>query len=352
AWEALVCGRNLRLKYVELHSASAFSFLEGASRPEDLVSRAKQLEQPAIALVDRDGVYGAPRLHMAAKSVGIQPHVGGEISVEGFGNLARPPSWMPNSFPARPVRLPLLVKSRTGYQNLCRLMTRYKLREKEKGTGTANLDEVAEHAEGLVCLTGGEEGVLAASLSNKGFEDARKDIELLTTIFGRKNVYVEFQRYPVPEGETMDSFLRKRTEEGFQNRYAAKRDDDLFERAKRQVERELALIEKLHLAGYFLIVWDIIRFCREQKILVQGRGSAANSAVCYSLGITAVDPVGMKLLFERFLSEERGKWPDIDLDLPSGDQREKAIQYVYQRYGELGAAMTANVITYRDRSAA
>ena len=441
------------MKYVELHSASAFSFLEGASRPEDLVSRAKQLEQPAIALVDRDGVYGAPRLHMAAKSVGIQPHVGAEISVEGFGNLARPPSWMPNSFPARPVRLPLLVKSRTGYQNLCRLMTRYKLREKEKGTGTANLDEVAEHAEGLVCLTGGEEGVLAASLSDKGFEDARKNIELLTTIFGRKNVYVELQRhcdvaeerrnqaavrlaetmglpflatngvryatpaereildvftcirnhckletagrllersderhlrsteemvqlfsdlpeaiqntselsarlqytladlgyefprYPVPEGETMDSFLRKRTEEGFQNRYGAKRDDDLFERAKRQIERELALIEKLHLAGYFLIVWDIIRFCREQKILVQGRGSAANSAVCYSLGITAVDPVGMQLLFERFLSEERGEWPDIDLDLPSRDQREKAIQYVYQRYGQLGAAMTANVIT-------
>ena len=112
------------------------------------------------------------------------------------------------------------------------------------------------------------------------------------------------------------------------------------------------MIEKLHLPGYFLIVWDIIRFCREQKILVQGRGSAANSAVCYSLGITAVDPVGMELLFERFLSEERGEWPDIDLDLPSGDQREKAIQYVYQRYGQLGAAMTANVITYRDRSAA
>ena len=114
----------------------------------------------------------------------------------------------------------------------------------------------------------------------------------------------------------------------------------------------MLLIEKLKLAGYFLIVWDIVRFCREQNILVQGRGSAANSAVCYSLGITAVDPVGMELLFERFLSEERGEWPDIDLDLPSGDQREKAIQYVYQRYGQLGAAMTANVITYRGRSAA
>ena len=114
----------------------------------------------------------------------------------------------------------------------------------------------------------------------------------------------------------------------------------------------MALIEKLDLPGYFLIVWDIVRFCRERNILVQGRGSAANSAVCYALGITAVDPVGMDLLFERFLSEERGEWPDIDLDLPSGDQRERAIQYVYERYGKLGAAMTANVITYRGRSAA
>ena len=448
------------MKYVELHSASAFSFLEGASRPEDLVSRAKELEQPAIALVDRDGVYGSPRFHMAAKSAGIRAHVGAEISVEGFGNRAGLPAWMPNSFSPRPVRLALLVESRTGYQNLCRLMTRYKLREKGKGTGTATPEEIAEHAEGLVCLTGGEEGVLAASLSNGSYDEARKNIEKLTALFGKKNIYVEvqrhcdrleerrnqvavrlaetlglpllatngvryaqdaereildiftcirnhakletagrllernderhlrsaqemsqlfsdlpqaihntgelsvrleytldklgyeFPRYPVPEGETMDSFLRKRTEEGFQNRYGAKKNEDLFERAKRQVERELALIEKLHLAGYFLIVWDIIRFCREQKILVQGRGSAANSAVCYSLGITAVDPVGMELLFERFLSEERGEWPDIDLDLPSGDQRERAIQYVYQRYGQLGAAMTANVITYRDRSAA
>src|SRR5690606_26990475 len=117
------------------------------------------------------------------------------------------------------------------------------------------------------------------------------------------------------------------------------------------IDRELALIEKLDLAGYFLIVWDIVNYCRREGILVQGRGSAANSAVCYALGITAVDPVGMDLLFERFLSEERGEWPDIDLDLPSGERRERVIQYVYERYGRLGAAMTANVITYRSRSA-
>jgi error-prone DNA polymerase len=143
------------------------------------------------------------------------------------------------------------------------------------------------------------------------------------------------------------SFLRQRTDEGARDRYRPYSD-----KARRQIERELALIEKLELAGYFLIVWDIVRYCREQGILVQGRGSAANSAVCYSLGITAVDPIAMELLFERFLSEERGEWPDIDLDLPSGDRREQVIQHVYQKYGRLGAAMTANVITYRSRSAA
>ena len=135
-------------------------------------------------------------------------------------------------------------------------------------------------------------------------------------------------------------------------RYLPKRDDRLFERAQKQAQRELALIAQLGFAGYFLIVWDIVQFCGREGILVQGRGSAANSVVCYALGITAIDPVGMDLLFERFLSEERGEWPDIDLDLPSGEQREQAIQYVYQRYGELGAAMTANVITYRGNSAA
>jgi error-prone DNA polymerase len=135
-------------------------------------------------------------------------------------------------------------------------------------------------------------------------------------------------------------------------RYGPKKNRNLLERAKSQIEHELALIAKLGFAGYFLIVWDIVRFCKSQDILIQGRGSAANSAVCYALEITAIDPVGMELLFERFLSESRGEWPDIDLDLPSEEKREQAIQYVYQQYGELGAAMTANVITYRGKSAA
>ena len=156
-----------------------------------------------------------------------------------------------------------------------------------------------------------------------------------------------FPTYPVPDGETEMSFLRHITEVGARDRYRPYHD-----KARAQIARELALIEKLDLAGYFLIVWDIVNYCRQQDILVQGRGSAANSAVCYSLGITAVDPIKMELLFERFLSEERGEWPDIDLDLPSGDRRERVIQHVYEKYGRLGAAMTANVITYRSRSAA
>jgi DNA polymerase III alpha subunit len=150
----------------------------------------------------------------------------------------------------------------------------------------------------------------------------------------------------------MDSFLRKRTDEGVRLRYGAKNDPALLARARKQIDRELALIAKLGFAGYFLIVWDIVRYCKSHDILIQGRGSAANSAVCYALAITAIDPVGMELLFERFLNENRGEWPDIDLDLPSEEKREQAIQYVYQRYGELGAAMTANVITYRGKSAA
>ena len=155
-----------------------------------------------------------------------------------------------------------------------------------------------------------------------------------------------FPDYPLPKGETNDSFLRAITEAGSRNRYRPYHD-----KARAQIEKELGVIAKLGLAGYFLIVWDLMQFCKEQGILAQGRGSAANSAVCYSLGITAVDPVGMELLFERFLSEERGEWPDIDIDLPSGDRREKVIQHVYTKYGPHGAAMTANVITYREKSA-
>jgi len=447
-------------EYVELHAASAFSFLEGASQPDTLIARAVELEMPAMALLDRNGVYGSARFHTSAKRNSMRAHIGAEVAVSSFGTRLRPPAWLPHQHAAEPARLPLLCKSRRGYQNLCQLITEFKMREAGKAEGAATFDDLGQYASGLVCLTGGDEGPLAAALMRGGEQAGCKIVQQLVRIFGRENVYVELQRhqereeewrnqaairiarslklpviatngvryattydrelldiftairnhvqldqagrllalnserhlrtaremaalfrdvrgaventadlssrlhfelddlgyefprYPVPEGETMDSFLRKRVAEGVDLRYGRKNDDNLLQRAKRQVERELALIAKLGFAGYFLIVWDIIRFCRRRDILVQGRGSAANSAVCYALEITAVDPVGMELLFERFLSESRNEWPDIDLDLPSEDKREQAIQYVYQRYGELGAAMTANVITYRGKSAA
>jgi len=165
--------------------------------------------------------------------------------------------------------------------------------------------------------------------------------------FSLENLGYEFPEYPVPAGHSMDSFLRTMVWFGAQQRYAA-----ISCKVKRQLEEELTLISKLGFPGYFLIVWDIVNFCREHNIMVQGRGSAANSAVCYCLGITPVDPVSSHLVFERFLNESRKGWPDIDLDLPSGDHRESVIQEIYRRYGKHGAAMTANVITYRGRSAA
>src|SRR5580692_3004246 len=432
----MVFARELRLMYVELHARSAFSFLEGASSPEELAGACAAHNMSSMAVADRDGLYGSPRFHLAMKKLKLKAHVGAEVScVEGG-------------------RLTLLVASREGYRNLCRLLTRMKLRA-EKGKGAIRLDELQEHQRGLVCLTGGDEGLFAHVLGRDGVKKAAAHLSEMCAIFGKDGVYVELQRhfrrdeerrnqaavelarvlrlpllatngvchalpeqreildvfsclrnhrvlssagrllaynseryvkspsqmaalfadvpeaianttelasrlaftmcdlgyqfpiYPTPNGESQIEFLRARAWDGMLHRYGSGN-----EKATKQIERELALIEKLELAGYFLIVWDIVRFCRERNILVQGRGSAANSAVCYALGITAVDAVGMGLLFERFLSEERGEWPDIDLDLPSGDQREKAIQYVYNRYGRRGAAMTANVITYRGKSAA
>ena len=447
-------------RYIELHAASAFSFLEGASQPEALIERAVALGIPAMALLDRNGLYGSARFHTSAKRNEVRAHIGAEISVSSLGPRLTPPAWLPHQHLAEPARLPLLCESREGYQNLCQLVTQFKMRETTKQEGAANLDDLAQYASGLVCLTGGDEGPLATALMCGGEKAGREAVEQLVRLFGPANVYVELQRheereeewrnqaairiarslklpllatngvrhataydreildlftairhhaeldqagrllalnslrflrsaremtrlfgdvsgatgntvelssrlrfelsdlgyefprYPVPDGESMDSFLRKRTVEGVQRRYGPKNDQDLLERARKQVAHELALIAKLGFAGYFLIVWDIVQFCKRNGILVQGRGSAANSAVCYALEITAIDPVGMELLFERFLNENRGEWPDIDLDLPSEEKREQAIQYVYQRYGELGAAMTANVITYRGKSAA
>jgi error-prone DNA polymerase len=443
-------------EYIELHAASAFSFLAGASQPEALIERAQELGMPALALADRNGLYGVARFYSMAKQIGIQAHIGAEIAVSSFGNRLTPPNWLPHQFPAEPPRLLLLCASQTGYQNLCQLITRFKMREATKAEGAATLDDLEEFSAGLICLTGGDEGPLAAALAHQGQSHACKLADRLTAIYGRSNLYLELQRhgqreeecrnksllslastlnlpivatngvryatekdreildvltairhhttldhagrllscnnsrqlrcmqcfadlpeaiantrivssrleftldnlgyefphYPIPDNETMDSFLAKRVEEGVRKRYGSPAQKHLLARARTQVQHELKLIATLGFAGYFLIVWDLIRYCQQNGILAQGRGSAANSAVCYALEITAVDPVGMELLFERFLSENRGEWPDIDIDLPSGDQRERVIQYVYDRYGQLGAAMTANVISYRGRSAA
>ncbi len=430
-----------------LHTASAFSFLAGASLPEELAERAAELEMPALALVDRDGVYGAPRFEKAARKLGVRPMHGAELTCED-GSL-----------------LPLLVESPTGYRNLCRLITRMNLRAGSKGEGRLRWSDLEEFKDGLVALTGADEGPLAVALAQGGAEAARRRLRQLAAGMGRSRLYVELQRHydreqeqrnqlwiawaqserlplvatngarsarpsgrvvldvmtclrrhvrldqagrrlernserylksaaqmqalfadlpeavaatselaerlqfslkdlgyefprvAVPEGETMASWLRHLTGAGARRRYRP-----YHPRARRQIAHELEVITRLGLEGYFLVVEDIMRFCREQGILAQGRGSAANSAVCYSLGITAVDPVGMELLFERFLSEERGEWPDIDIDLPSGGLRERVIQYVYDRYNRQacasgpgagwGAAMTANVITWRSRGAA
>ncbi|HYC23069.1 MAG TPA: error-prone DNA polymerase [Candidatus Bathyarchaeia archaeon] len=470
--------------YVELRCRSAFSFLGGASLPEDLVARAASLGYPALALGDRDGVYGAPRFWKSARAAGIRPLVAAEVTLAESGRgRERPtgPAEVSRTAPAATrsrrlgPRLLLLVESRTGYRNLCKLLT-LGHSQKAKGESAVTWDELEAHASGLLCLAGSGASPLTRALRRREPEAARALGRRLGSIFARR-LWIDVQRsfdsaverrsraladlarelriplvasgdvrhataserpvldvlsclgqgtsldgvgrgvvanaerylvapeemarrfadlpgvlratldvaerceftldglgyqfpeFPLPPGQTPIGYLRNLTFAGASERYGS----PPLPRVRSQLEHELAVIGKLGLAGYFLIVWDIVRFCREQGILVQGRGSAANSAVCYSLGITAVDAVGMNLLFERFLSEERGEWPDIDLDLPSGPHREEVIQYVYGRYGGSGAdvrrgpsggarpaesrtigagvAMTANVITYRTRSA-
>ena len=188
-------------EYIELHAASAFSFLQGASQPESLIERAAALEMPAMALLDHNGVYGAARFHTSAKRNGIRAHIGAEIAVSSFGPHLKPPAWLPHQHKDEPARIPVLCESRAGYQNLCQLITQFKMREKTKGDGAATVDDLSQYASGLVCLTGGDEGALAAALARGGEDAGRETVEQLVRIFGRGNVFVELQRHKECEEE-------------------------------------------------------------------------------------------------------------------------------------------------------
>ncbi|HEY0784604.1 MAG TPA: PHP domain-containing protein, partial [Acidobacteriaceae bacterium] len=194
--------------YIELHAASSFSFLDGASNPERLIERASELELPSIAITDRNGVYGAARFHSRAKSITaagktapVAAHVGAEVSVSGLGARLSPPAHLPHAMADEPARLTLLCATRTGYQNLCQLITLYKLRAPAKQEGAATLEDLAQYAEGLVCLTGGDEGPLAAALMRGGEAEGSRLLEQLIALYGRQSVYVELQRHHEREQE-------------------------------------------------------------------------------------------------------------------------------------------------------
>jgi error-prone DNA polymerase len=421
--------------YAELHCRSNFSLLDGGSHPEELVARAKELLLGAIAITDRDGLYGAVRFSQTAKEEGIDAIIGAELTLDDG------------------TRIVALVQDARGYANLSRLLSRAHM-DHPRGAPRISYAELAGGAAGLIALADFEAGAPAQACARGDMAAAVRAAAVLRDLFGRDGCFIEIQRhllsddgpriralvdvarssglgvvatggvayavpehreiadvlaciraktdldaagtllrpngeyylrsaremtqlfedlphavaasaeiarrctfrlgrlhnefpdFPVPSGETPFSYLHQLVHEGVRRRYRP-----VTPAVSKQIAHELAIIEKLELAGYFLIVWDIVRFAGEHGILVQGRGSAANSAVCYALNITSVDPVGLELLFERFLSEERDEPPDIDLDTPSGDQREKLIQYVYDRYGRDHAAMVAEVITYRARMA-
>ena len=421
--------------FIELHTRSAFSFLSSGSQPQNLAGRAADLGMPGAALLDRDTVAGAVRFHFEARACGIKPIVGAEITMDD-GSL-----------------LPLAAMDLRGYQNLSKLITTVKLRNK-KGEHFATREDIENHSAGLLCFTGGADGFMHQSLKNG---TGQWDAAWLKYVFGNR-LYIELQRhhlrfeeymnqqllalayklnipyfasngayyadqydrelfdvftciknhtaihdagrllsenserylknekqmldlfddYPeavhitseiaariqfsmdelsynfpdfkVPPGETMMSFLRTKTRQRAIERYRESKKSVRFQIQSR-LDKEFAVIEMKKLAGYFLVVSDISDYCKQEKILSQGRGSAANSVVCYALGITAVDPIEHNLLFERFLSEKYEQYPDIDIDLPSGGDRERVIQHVYEKYGRRGAGMTANVICYRGKSA-
>jgi error-prone DNA polymerase len=444
-----------RADFAELHCWSNFSFLEGGSHPEELALRAAALGLRALALTDRDGVYGAVRFAKHAERAGLAAICGAELTLELDEDAppapkgARPSHEVPLHSP----RLVLLAADECGYANLAQAISTAQLRGRKRDA-RLHLRDLDGKTQGLIALSGGANGLVERALdagdsrealaigarlrdlfpgafycelqhhlrpedgvrceamleiaraldvpyvATNGVAYATKADALLADVLAcikykktlatagmllRPNheFYLksaqqmarifapypqalsatleiaerctfrlvklpgQFPLFPVPPEEgTRHNYLRTLVYRGAAKRYGV----PLPQQVERQLEYELGMIARLDLAGYFLIVWDIVRAAEELGVLCQGRGSAANSAVCYALGITAVDPVGMELLFERFLSEERGEVPDIDIDFAHQD-REKVIQYVYERYGRAHAAMTSEVITYHARSA-
>jgi len=416
------------VSYAALWCKSNFSFLEGASHPDELVEEAHQQGLDAIAITDRDGVPGIVRAHVKAKELSVKLIVGSEVTVQDGSTIV------------------LLARDRQGYANLCGLVSIGRLRS-AKGESQVSWREVCEHARGLLALVGGDRSVITqethandvlddlkaafgehlfalaarhrraeevegekrlrtrakrlsipvvaasevlyhrpdrrrvqdvltcirhgVSLSHAGrllkpnaehdlkaqaaFRDLFRDDPLAVSLTREVAARCTFSmgdlryRYPLeklPGGQSASQWLRTLVLEGARWRCGADVPADVIE----QVTKELAVIDALDYGGYFLTMHEIVQFCRREKILCQGRGSAANSAVCYCLGITAVDPVRMGLLFERFLSMERAEPPDIDLDVEH-ERREEVIQHVYAKYGRTHAAMVANVIRYRAKSA-
>ena len=436
--------------YGELHAHSGFSFLDGASDPEELVVEATRLGLSGLALCDHHGLYGVVRFSEAARALGLASVFGSEITLDG--NDDRVGVSDPSG-----EHLVLLARSPAGYARLSRMLALAHLERGEKGAPRFTLDDVASCAHEWLVLTGCRKGPLTRALMNEGPRAAQRSLSRLIERFGRENVAVEiwdhgapddvarndvlaelavrsdvavvatnnvhyatprdfpranvlsairarksleemegwlsasplahlrsdaeqrrrFARWPgvvdragelvselafdlrlvapnlpaflTPEGHDEQSYLEEIVAKGATRRYGS-RDAERVAGAWRQIDHELGVIKTLGFAGYFLTVWNITEFCRANNIYCQGRGSAANSAVCYSLGITNADAVALNLFFERFLSPARDGPPDIDVDIESG-RREEVIQYVFTRYGRHHAAQVAAVITYRSRSA-
>ena len=448
-------------RYAELHAHSSFSFLDGASHPEELAAEASRLGLSGLAITDHDGLYGIVRHSQAAAAAALPAVFGAELhlpvpaGVHGARPVLDDVTGVPDP---RADHLLVLARGADGYARLSSALATGHLEAGVKGRATYHVERLGEQAGGeWLVLTGCRKGAVRRALAAHGPAAARRELDRLTALFGRDNVAVEITAtgdprdadlhaalaalardarlplvattnahyarprdahlaqalaavratssleamdgwlpgaptahlrspaemarlhhrhpqsvptaadlaaecafplslvapdlppYPVPDGHDEASWLRELVRRGAVERYGP-RESERVRGAWAQLDHELAIIEQLHFPGYFLVVYDLVEFCRVQGILAQGRGSAANSAVCYALGITAVDAVKHGLLFERFLAPERDGPPDIDVDIESV-RREEVIQHVYAKFGRTHAAQVANVISYRPRSA-